>query len=91
MNLRQQVIFSSQAVDNTVKYHPSLVQPVFIHVVETGLQQESIRAKLRPLLVKPSVHDEELMDKVNLAVSAEMERQNKMGVLGKKSALVNQI
>ena len=91
MNLRQQVIFSSQAVDNTVKYDPSLVQSLFIHVVETGLQQESIRAKLRPLLEKPSVNDEELMDKVNLAVSAETERRNKMGVLGKKSALVNQI
>ncbi len=91
MNLRQQVIFSSQAVDNTVKYDPSLVQSLFIHVVETGLQQESIRAKLRPLLEKPSVNDEELMDKVNLAVSAETERQNKMGVLGKRSALVNQI
>ncbi len=59
MNLRQQVIFSSQAVDNTVKYDPSLVQSLFIRVVETGLQQESIRAKLRPLLEKPSVNDEE--------------------------------
>jgi hypothetical protein len=51
MNLRrQQVIFSSQTVDSTVKYDPSLVQSLFIHVVETGLQQEPIRAKLRPLL-----------------------------------------
>ena len=91
MNLRQQVIFSSQTVDSTVKYEPSLVQSLFIHVVETGLQQESIRAKLRPLLEKPSVNDEELMDRVNLAVSAETERQNKMGVLVKKSLHVNQI
>ena len=91
MNLRQQVIFSSQTVDSTVNYEPSLVQSLFIHVVETGLQQESIRAKLRPLLEKPSVNDEELMDRVNLAVSAETERQNKMGVLVKKSLHVNQV
>ena len=91
MNLRQQVIFSSQTVDSTVKYEPSLVQSLFIHVVETGLQQESIRAKLRPLLEKPSVNDEELMDRVNLAVSAETERQNKMGVLVKKSLHVNRL
>ncbi|CAB3994114.1 Hypothetical predicted protein [Paramuricea clavata] len=61
-----------------VKYEPSLVQSLFIHVVETGLQQESIRAKLRHLLEKLSVNDEELMDRVNLAVSVETERQNKM-------------
>jgi hypothetical protein len=91
MNLRQQVIFSSQTVDSTVKYGPSLVQSLFIHVVETGLQQESIRTKLRPLLEKPNVNDEELMDRVLLAVSAETERQNKMGVLVKKSLHVNQI
>lgn len=91
MNLREQVIFSSQAVDSTVKYDTSLVQSLFVHVVETGLLQESVRAKLRPLLEKPSVNDEELMDRVNLAVSAETERQSKIGVSSKKSAQVNQI
>jgi hypothetical protein len=91
MNLHQQVIFSSQTVDSAVKYEPSLVQSLFLHVVETGLQQESIRAKLRPLLEKLSVNDEELMDTVNLAVSAQTERQNKMGVLVKKSLHVTQI
>ena len=50
MNLREQIIFSSQAVESTVKYSASLVQSLFIHVIVTGLQQESIGAKLRPLL-----------------------------------------
>ena len=90
MNLRQQVIFSSQS-DSAVKYDPSLVQSLFIHVVETGLAQESVRAKLRPLLEKSNVSDEELMDRVNRAVSAETERQNKMGGFIKKSTLVNQV
>ena len=55
MNLRQQVIFASQADDSVVKYETSLVQSLFLHVVETGMQQESIRAKVRPLLEKPGV------------------------------------
>lgn len=34
---------------------PALVQSLFIYVGETGLQQESVRAKLRPLLEKQGV------------------------------------
>ena len=90
MNLRQQVIFASQAEDSVVKYEKSLVQSLFLHVVETGMQQESIRAKLRPFLEKPGVTDEELMERVNVAVSAETERQNKMAGV-KKGAQVNQV
>jgi hypothetical protein len=90
MNLRQQVIFASQADDSVVKYETSLVQSLFLHVVETGMQQESIRAKVRPLLEKPGVTDEELMERVNVAVSAETERQNKMAGV-KKGAQVNQV
>ena len=90
MNLRQQVIFASQADDSVVKYEKSLVQSLFLHVVETGMQQESIRAKLRPFLEKPGVTDEELMERVNVAVSAETERQNKMAGV-KKGAQVNQV
>ena len=54
------------------------------------MQQESIRAKLRPFLEKPGVTDEELMERVNVAVSAETERQNKMAGV-KKGAQVNQV
>ncbi|CAB4015637.1 Hypothetical predicted protein [Paramuricea clavata] len=90
MNLRQQVIFASQADDSVVKYEKSLVQSLFLHVVETGMQQESIRAKLRPFLEKPGVIDEELMERVNVAVSAETEQQNKMAGVN-KGAQVNQV
>lgn len=89
MNLRQQITFASQATDSSVKYEAPLVQSLFIHVVETGLQQESIRAKLRPLLEKANVSDEELMERINTAVSAETERLNKMG--SKKSPQVSHV
>ena len=84
MNLKQQVIFVSNASDSPIKYEPSLVQALFLHVLETGLQDEAVRAKLRPLLEKAAVTDEQLMEKINQIMSAEMERQNKMGVAGKK-------
>jgi hypothetical protein len=78
MNLRQQVIFASQADDSVVKYEKSLVQSL----------QESIQAKLHPFLEKPGVTDEELMEGVNVAVSAEMERQNKMAGVKKVVKLI---
>lgn len=57
MNLKQQVIFVSSASDSPIKYEPSLVQALFLHVLETGLQDEAVRAKLRPLLEKAAVTD----------------------------------
>lgn len=50
-----------------------------------------MRAKLQPLLEKQNVKDEELMERVNVAVSAEMERFNKLHSGLKKSPKVNQI
>lgn len=91
MNLRQQVILSSKQHDGAIKYDPSLVQALFRHVVETGLLDESVRAKLRPLLENPNVKDEELMERANVAVSAETERFNKMHGGPKKSPKVNEI
>ena len=91
LNLKQQIIFVSNATDGSIKYEPSLVQALFVHVLETGLQDEAVRAKLRPLLEVASVTDEQLMEKVNRIMSAEVEHQNKMGVAGRKGVKVNQV
>ena len=61
LDLRQQVLFASQAEGGTVKYDPSLVHPLFLHAIETGLQDEAVRNKLRPFLQKAEVTDEESM------------------------------
>ena len=50
LNLKQQIIFASNATDGSIKYEPSLVQALYLHVIETGLQDETVRAKVRPLL-----------------------------------------
>ena len=91
LNLKQQIIFVSNATDGSIKYEPSLVQALFVHVLETGLQDEAVRAKLRPLLEVAAVTDEQLMEKINQITSAETEHQNKMGVAGRKGARVSQI
>ncbi|CAH3156181.1 unnamed protein product [Pocillopora meandrina] len=59
--------------------------------LETGLQDESVRAKLRPLLEVAFVTDEQLMERVHRIMSAEAEHQNKTGVAGRKGARVNQV
>ena len=88
LDLRQQVLFASQAEGGVVKYEPSLVHPLFLHTVETGLQDDSIRNKLRPFLQKTNVTDEELMEQINVVVSEESERKGKLGA---KNARVNSL
>ena len=77
MDLRQQILFASQIDDSTVKYDVNLVNGLFKHILETGLVSESIRAKIRPLLLDPAATDEQLMEKINSAVSEESERLSK--------------
>jgi len=89
LDLRQQVLFASQAEGGTVKYESSLVHPLFLHAVETGLQDESVRTKLRPFLQKVDVTDEELMEQINVVVSEESERKGKLGATNHKNIRVN--
>ena len=58
LNLKKQIVFVSNATDGSIKYEPSLVQALFVHVLEKGLQDEAVRAKLHPLLEVASVTDE---------------------------------
>ena len=41
--------------NSTLKYDPGLVQSLFLRTVETGLQDESIRSKIRPFLEKTDI------------------------------------
>ena len=89
LDLRQHVLFASQAEGGTVKYEPSLVHPLFLHAIETGLQDEALRNKLRPFLQKAEVTYEELMEQINVVVSEESERKGKLGTTYHKNARVN--
>ena len=62
-----------------LKYDPALVQGMFLHAVDTGLQDEAIRTRLRPLLQNPVVQDEDLIQQMNEIVLEESERKSKLG------------
>ena len=50
LDTRQKILFASKEADTQLKYDPALVQGMFLHAVDTGLQDEAIRTRLRPLL-----------------------------------------
>ena len=55
LDTRQQILFASKEADTQLKYDPALVKGMFLHAVDTGLQDEVIRTRLRPSLQDPDV------------------------------------
>ena len=78
LKLRQQVLMSSQEPGSKMQYDKQLVQNVFLHTVETGLIDDTIRLRLRPFLQDQRLSDDNLIKELNLAVAAENERASKM-------------
>jgi len=87
LTIRQKVISASKESGSGIKYDASSVQSLFLHALETGLADETIHAKVRPLTQDPQVADEGLIEVMSLAISAETERSNKFSLTSKgKSA-----
>ena len=59
LEIRQKLTFASQEADVEVTYDP--IQKLFLHSVDTGLPNQAIRLRIRPVLEKPNVTDEELI------------------------------
>ena len=66
LTIRQKIISASKESDSGIKYDASSVQSLFLHAVETGLADETIRPKLRPLTQNPKVADEDLIEAMRL-------------------------
>ena len=79
LDTRQKILFASKEADTQLKYDPALVQGMFLHAVDTGLQDEAIRTRLRPLLQTSDVQDEDLIQQMNEIVLEESERKSKLG------------
>ena len=75
--MKQKILFASQESESGVKYDPALVQPMFLHTVLTGLQNDSIRIDMQPLLLDTETSDELLLERLNVACANETERRNK--------------
>ena len=80
LDLRQQILFpcGEEDDDTSLQYDSGHKQRLFLRLVETGLQVESIRAMSRPFLKDPNATDEVLMQQMSMATSAEKERDKKL-------------
>ena len=79
LDLKQKVLFASQKSESGLKYDPALVHGMFIHSLSIGLLSETIKLDMKPYLQKESVTDEELFEALNVCVSNETERLQKLG------------
>ncbi len=52
LTIRQKIIFASKESGSEITYDSASVQSLFLHALETGLKDETIRAQLRPLVGK---------------------------------------
>ena len=93
LTVRQQILLASEEeAEVGITYDRVSVQKLFLHTLETGLTDEVIRAKIRVLTQNPDVPDEDLIEAVNLAMSAEEERSTKLARSNKsKPSRVNVI
>lgn len=67
LDLRQKVLFASQESESGLKYDPVLVQRMCLHTLLTGLQNDSIRIDMQPLLLDTETSDELLLERLNVA------------------------
>ena len=74
LTVRQKIIFASKEFGSNITYDEIPVQRLFLHALETGLIDETIRAKMQPALKNPSVADKDLIEAMNQVMSAEGER-----------------
>lgn len=71
-------MFASERAKVGLKYHPELVQTQFLQTLLTGLQDDAVRADIKPYLQDPAVQDEMLLEKMSVAYSVEQERKSKL-------------
>ena len=65
---------------------------MFLHAVDTGLQDEAIRNRFRPSLKIPGVQDVGLIQQMNVIVSEDTERKSKLGTPTRhKSTKINEM
>ncbi len=90
LDLRQRLMVASEATDKGLKYTGDLIQGMFLKFLKTGLRDDQLLAKLEPSL-KLGVNVEILMKEMNEISTRENERKNKLALVNKRTANVNEI
>ena len=82
MDTRQKILFACKEEDeNELKYNPSVVQGLLRDAIETGLISDNICTCLYPYVQDPATTDEDFIQQMQHAVSAETERKKKLGLI----------
>ena len=77
MQLREKVILASKA-EGSIPYTSEQVQELFLHTIRTGLQDDSIKARIEQFVHKGSkTKDEDIIQQLNIVASEEEERKLK--------------
>ena len=79
LDLKQKILFASQESESGLKYDPALVHGMLLHSFSIGLLSENIKSDMKPHLQKDTISDEELFEALNVCVSNETERLQKLG------------
>ena len=82
MDTRKKILFACEEEDeNELKYSPSLVHGLFRRVIETGLISDNVvHTCLRSYSQDPATTDEDLIQQMQHAGFAEIERKKKLGL-----------
>lgn len=84
-------IMNNSLAEGGIRYDRGLVNSLFLHTVRTGLRDDSVKARLEPLLEETAkTPDEILLAKVNVIASEEVERKTKRGESVKKKIVVSE-
>ena len=73
------VLFASQESVSGLKYDPALAHGMFLHSFSIGLLSENSQSDMNPYLQKDTISDEKLFEALNVCVSNETERLQKLG------------
>ena len=84
LNLREKIIYASKEANTKMKYDPEHVQSMFLHTIETGLINNTLRGRIRPLLQNVAISEEERISQLNLAVTEKAERSKKLATSSTK-------
>ena len=73
MDTRKKILFACKEEDeNELKYSPSPVQELFRRAIETGLISDNIHTRLLPYAQDPATTNEDLIQQMQHAFSAEI-------------------
>lgn len=77
LSLKQKILFVSKEEGAEVHYDDRLVTPVFLHTLYIGLNDETLRRELKPIL-DSKVEDDELIQQFSTIVAREKERKERL-------------